>query len=146
MCCVSCIPFNILHSMNSDSWDSPSACLSFSHSFLLSLFLFLSLSLSLSFTFTLHLYLFLSCFLPSRLRLQNTPTVSLQRGKTPAHNECHRYDTKQFDGVVPVMLEFCTPSLSLLPSPFWPGVVALDRVLSMGLIELNCVLMLNWIT
>ena len=25
-----------------------------------------------------------------------------------------------------------TPSLPLLPGPFWPGVVALDRALSMG--------------
>ena len=37
------------------------------------------------------------------------------------------------------MLELCgmrsTPSLPLLPGPFWPGVVAPDRVLSMGQIE-----------
>ena len=38
-----------------------------------------------------------------------------------------------------------TPSLPSLPGPLWPGVVALDRVLSMSQIELNCVLMLNWI-
>ena len=38
-----------------------------------------------------------------------------------------------------------TPSLLLLPDPLLPGVVALDRVLSMGQIELNCVLMLNLI-
>ena len=30
-----------------------------------------------------------------------------------------------------------------LPGPFWPKVVVPDRVLSMGQIELNCVLMLN---
>ena len=35
------------------------------------------------------------------------------------------------------------PSLPSLPVPHWPEVVALDRVLSMGQIELNCVLMLN---
>ena len=35
--------------------------------------------------------------------------------------------------------------LSSLPGPLWPGVLALDRVLSMGHIELNYVLMLNWI-
>ena len=34
-------------------------------------------------------------------------------------------------------------SLPSLPGPLWPGVVAPDRVLSMGQIELNCVLMLN---
>ena len=38
-----------------------------------------------------------------------------------------------------------TPLLPSLPYPLWPGVVAPDRVLSMGQIELNCVLMLNWI-
>ena len=36
-----------------------------------------------------------------------------------------------------------TLSLPSLPGPFWPGVVAPDRVLSMGQIELNCVLMPN---
>ena len=35
------------------------------------------------------------------------------------------------------------PSLSSLPDPLWPGVIASDRVLSMGQIELNCVLMLK---
>ncbi len=38
-----------------------------------------------------------------------------------------------------------TPSLSSLPGPFWPGVVAPDRALSMDQIELDCVIMLNWI-
>ena len=36
-----------------------------------------------------------------------------------------------------------TPSLPSLSGPLWPGVVAPDRVLSMGRIELNCELMLN---
>ena len=36
-----------------------------------------------------------------------------------------------------------TPSLPLLPGPLWPGVVAPDRILSMGQIELNYILMLN---
>ena len=36
-----------------------------------------------------------------------------------------------------------TPSLPSLPGPLWPGVVAPDRVLAMGKIELNCVLKLN---
>ena len=36
-----------------------------------------------------------------------------------------------------------TPSLPSLPGSTWPGVVAPDRVLSMGQIELNSVLMLN---
>ena len=38
-----------------------------------------------------------------------------------------------------------TISLLFLPGPLRPGVVALDRVLSIGFIELNCVLMINWI-
>ena len=36
-----------------------------------------------------------------------------------------------------------TPLLPSLPGPLWPGVVALDRVLSMGLKNLKSVLMLN---
>ena len=36
-----------------------------------------------------------------------------------------------------------TPSLPSLPGPLWPTVVASDRVLFMGQIELNCELMLN---
>ena len=35
-----------------------------------------------------------------------------------------------------------TPSL---PGSLWPGMVAPDKVLSMGQVELNCTLMLNWI-
>ena len=38
-----------------------------------------------------------------------------------------------------------TPSLTSLPGSFWSGVVATDRVLSMGQIELNYVLILNLI-
>ena len=38
-----------------------------------------------------------------------------------------------------------TSSLSLLSGPLWLGVVAPDRVVSMGQIKLNCILMLNWI-
>ena len=45
------------------------------------------------------------------------------------------------------MLEFwgmwSTFSLLSLPGPLWPRVVAPDRVLSMGQIELDCVLILN---
>ena len=35
------------------------------------------------------------------------------------------------------------PLVPLLPGPLRPGVLAPDNVLSMGQIELNCVLMLN---
>ena len=65
-------------------------------------------------------------------------------------NECPGYDTKQSDSEVPVMLELwgmqSTSSLPYLLGPLWPGVVAPDRVLSMGQIELKCVLILHWIT
>ena len=51
-------------------------------------------------------------------------------------NECPGYDTKQSDGVVPVVLELwgmqSTPSLPLLPGPLWLRMVAPDWALSMG--------------
>ena len=87
--------------------------------------------------------------LPSRLGLLNTTTAPLQRGKT-LPNACLGYHSKLSDGEVPVMLELwgmqSTLSLPLLPDPLWPRVGAPDRVISLGQIELNCVLMLNWIT
>ena len=53
----------------------------------------------------------------------------------PTPNKCPRYDTKQSDGEVPVMLELwgmqSIPSLPLLPDPLWPGMVASDRTQSM---------------
>ena len=56
-------------------------------------------------------------------------------------NECPGYDIKQSDGEDPVMRELwkmqsIPPSLLLLPGPLGPGLVAPDRVLSMGQIEL----------
>ena len=46
------------------------------------------------------------------------------------------YDTKQSDGETLVILElggiWSTPSLLSLPGPLWPGVVAPERVLSVG--------------
>ena len=72
----------------------------------------------------------------------------LCRGVKPC-NKCPGYDTKQSNGDVPVMLELwgmrSISSLPSLPGPLQSGVVAPDKVLSMGQIELNCVLMLNWI-
>ena len=48
-----------------------------------------------------------------------------------------------------VMLKFWgmrrTPSLLSLPGPLWPRMIAPDRSLCMGQIELNCVQMQNWI-
>ena len=64
-------------------------------------------------------------------------------------NECPGYNPKQSDGGAPIMQELCemqsTPSLSLLPSSLRLKGVVPDRVLSMSQIELNCILMLNWI-
>ena len=64
-------------------------------------------------------------------------------------NECPAYDIKKTDGEAPVMLELwgmqSTSLLPSLPGSLWPEQVALDMVLSIGQIEQNCVLMLNWI-
>ena len=72
------------------------------------------------------------------MELLNTPTAYLWMDKT-LPNEYLAYETKQFDNEIPVMLELwetrSTPSLLL------PGLVATDRVRSMGQIDLNCVLM-----
>ena len=65
---------------------------------------------------------------------------------------CHKTQTtyQLTDSEVRVMLEIwgvrSTTSLPSLPVSLGPGVVALDRVLSMGQIDLNCVFMLNCIT
>ena len=57
----------------------------------------------------------------------------LCRGVRPTTNECPEYDTKLYDGEVPIMLELwgmkSTPSLPLFPR-------------RLGQAELNCVLML----
>ena len=57
------------------------------------------------------------------------------------------YDTKQSDGEVLVMLEllgiWSTSSMPLRPGPPWPEVLISDRALSMGQIELICILMLS---
>ena len=138
------------------------------------------------FSFFINLQWSLIKTLPSRLGLYNTPTASLQRSYTSPNkcprydskqsdgevsvilelwgmrstpffiapwscrihwlhlcrevtfpsNECPRYDNKQSDGEVPVMLGpwgmRSTPSLPLLPGPLWPGIISPDRALSMG--------------
>ena len=57
---------------------------------------------------------------------------------------CPGFDTKLFDGEVPVIREIqCTPSLPSLPGSLWPGVVTFDMVQCIGQRELNCALMLN---
>ena len=75
--------------------------------------------------------------------------LHLCKGVPPPKKKCPGYETIHFDGEVSVMLElwgmWSKPSLPLLPGPLWPGMVAPDRAISMGQIELNCILMLNWI-
>ena len=67
-----------------------------------------------------------------------TDCISAKRQNS--QNECLGYDTKQFDDETPVMLELwgmqSTSLLLLLPGPLRPGMVAPERVLSMGQIEL----------
>ena len=79
------------------------------------------------------------------IAVEYTDCVSAEGLDAP--NECPGYDTKQSDGEVPIMVELwemqSTPSLPSLPSLLWLLVVAPDKVLSMGQIELKCVLMLN---
>ena len=65
-------------------------------------------------------------------------------------NEFPGYVSKQSHGEVLVMLEFwgmqSTPSLALLPSPLFHGMVAPDKVLPFyWLNRTNCILMLKWI-
>ena len=64
-------------------------------------------------------------------------------------NDCPGYDTKQSDGEAPVNggalenVEY--PFIAITPRSTLTGVVVPDRVPSIDRIELNCVLMLNWI-
>ena len=73
--------------------------------------------------------------------------LHLCRGVRPAPNQSPRYDCKQCDGEVPVKMELWeTRSISSMPSipgPLWSRVVAPDRVICMGQIELNCMILLN---
>ena len=84
--------------------------------------------------------------LPSQLGLQNTLTAPLHRC-LDFFNECPVYDSKHSNGEASVMLKLWrmenTPLMQLFQVSLWLGVVAPDRELSMGQIELNCVHMVN---
>ena len=86
-------------------------------------------------------------FAKSAGAVEYTDCISAERYELSPPNESTGYDTKQFDGEAPVLLELwgmrSTPSLSSLPGPTWPRVVAPDRVLCMGQTELKCVLTQN---
>ena len=60
--------------------------------------------------------------------------------RPPPLNECPVYDTKQYDGEAPVLLELWemrnTLSLQSLPGSLWSGVVAPGRILVMSQIQL----------
>ena len=77
-----------------------------------------------------------------------TDRISSERWDFP--DECRLYDTQQSDCEVLVMLELLemqsTPLLPSLPCSVWLWVIVPDKVLSIGQIGLNCVLMLNWIS
>ena len=102
--------------------------------------------------------LFIQSAWPCKPHWQNCPVGwgcrihqrHLRRGLRPLPNEWPEYDTKQSDSEALVMLELwgmrSTLSLPSLPGLLGPGVVAPNRALSMGQMELNCALMLNWIS
>ena len=74
-----------------------------------------------------------------------TDCISAEGQDSP--KECPGYDIKQSEVKASVILELwgirITPSLLSVPGQLWPGMVAPDRVLSMGQIERNCVITLN---
>ena len=72
--------------------------------------------------------------LPAQLAgaVEYTNCISAERKDSP--NEHPGYGTEQSDGEALVM--WSTLSLLSLSGPFWPRMVAPDRVLSMGQIEL----------
>ena len=67
----------------------------------------------------------------------------LCKGVNPTLNECPGYSIKQSDGKAAIMVVLwemrSSPSLPSLLGTLWPGVVATDRVLSMGQIDTRTV-------
>ena len=111
------------------------------------LFSILSIILQLSYYVRLPSLSYPRAVWPSLLGPLNTLTASLQKGTTPS-TSVQDMTLKKSDGEVPVMLELWGMQNTLhcyRSGSTWPGVAAPDRSLSMGQIELNCVIMLNWI-
>ena len=71
--------------------------------------------------------------LPSQLELKNTPTASLQRGKTSPPTSV--LDITLNNPMVRFQYCWSTPSLPLLPDPLWPGS---NRTKIRTNAELNC--------
>ena len=71
-----------------------------------------------------------TCFAQSTGAVEYTECTSAE-GLDPHPNECPRYNIKQSDDEVPVMLELweiqSTPLLPSLPCPLWPGEAAPDK-------------------
>ena len=72
----------------------------------------------------IYIYIYIYIYQPSRLRLKNTPTVSLQRGKTPTSTSV--LDMVQNDLMMRIQSWsfrklWITPSLPLLPSLLCSG-------------------------
>ena len=92
-----------------------------------------------------QLFIDLKMLWPSRLGLQNTQKASLQMGETSSTSVL--YMTLSNLIKVPVMLMIwgmrSTHSVTLLSGPLLPGVVAPNRGLAIGQIELICIQMLN---
>ena len=65
--------------------------------------------------------------------VEYTDCISAE-GQDP--NKCPGYNIKTFDGEAPVLENMEYPFITTLPGPLWPRVIALDRVLSVGQIEL----------
>ena len=94
---------------------------------------------------------------PNRLEPHNTANVSLQRGETPQqvswiwHLTIWWWDSSNAGALRNVEYLFLLPSLPgpLFPEvgagSLWHGVVASERVLTMGWIEQNHLLRINWI-
>ena len=110
-------------------------------------FLFFSKTLRITFLNN-SCYILMKKFALSAAALKYSDGFS-EGGLDPSPNKCPGYNSKQYDGEVPVMLEIwgirSTPKLSSLPGPLWPGVEAPDSALSMDQMELKCILMLSWI-
>ena len=112
--------------------------------------------------FLLRLYFLLLLLLLLLLLAQSARAVEytdcFSAEELDSSNKFPNYDSKPSDDEVPVMQELwemqSIPSVPSLPDPLWPGVVAPDRILSLGqtvmkcvlMLELKFILLLNWIT